>query len=89
MSSDDCRTLISSLLTLSREEINEIAKNKEIHIFQAVIAKALAAGDYKALMEFLKFTYGTKSEIDAKVTEPALSHEEVAAMISDMLKREE
>lgn len=85
LSAEDCKILIQYLLTLSREEIREIAKDKETPIFQGVIAKSLADGNFKALMELLRFTYGSKIEIeDVTQTKQVYSHKEIATMFQEM-----
>lgn len=87
LSAEDCKILIQYLLTLSREEITEIAKDKETPIFQGVIAKSLADGNFKALMELLRFTYGSKIEIeDVTQKSSGYTHAQVKELFQEMKK---
>lgn len=84
LSAEDCRKRIANILAQTRTQVLELATDTETDIFSAVISKSLAEGDFKALIELLKFTYGTKTEIDAKINAPAMTHEEVAEIIKGL-----
>lgn len=85
MSAEDCKIWIQYLFGLPREEVSRIASDTSTPIFQAVIAKNLSEGSFKALMELLRFTYGNKIEIeDVTQTKQVYSHQEIATMFQEM-----
>ena len=63
LTKEECTRVICNLLQTSRSKINELSADKSTPIYQAVIAKSLSSGEFRSLMELLRFAFGTSLDI--------------------------
>lgn len=75
LSARECKAIIQSMLQMSREELIKIASDPKSPGVIAVTAKMIAEGDFKALLDLLKFVYGTTLDITTNGKD--ISHEPI------------
>lgn len=63
MPAHECKAVVQSLMQYPREDLIKIMADTKTPGFVAVTARMIAEGDFKSLLDLMKFTYGTSLDI--------------------------